>query len=70
MRHVATALSSSIEPRGLVADGGGEVHDGVDAAQGVAERRRVGEVAQRDLDAHAVGAEAPRVADEAAHRAP
>ena len=69
MRHVAMPLSSSIEPRGLVADRRGEVHDRVDAAHRVAERRRVGEVAERDLDPHALGAQPARVADQAAHRA-
>ena len=42
------------------------MHDGPHAAQRVAKRRRVGEVAERDLHAHAVGPEPPRVADEAA----
>ena len=64
------AFSSSIDPPRLVADGGGEVDDGVDAAQRVAERRRVGEVAERDLHAHALGPEPPRVAHQAAHRPP
>ena len=49
----------------LVADRGGQVHDGVHAAQRVAERRRVGQVAQRDLDPHALVAEAARVAHQA-----
>ncbi len=51
----------------LVARGGREVYDRVDAAHRVAKRRRVGEVAERDLHAHALGAEAARVAYEAAH---
>ena len=38
------------------------------AAQRVAERRRVGEVAERDLHAHALGAQPARVAHQAAHR--
>ena len=37
------------------------------AAQGVAKRRRVGEVAERDLHPHALGAQSPRVAHEAAY---
>ena len=41
--------------------------DRVDAAQGVAERGRVGQVAERDLHAHALGAQSPRVAHQAAH---
>ena len=57
-------------PVGLVADRGGEVHHGADAAQGVAERRRVGQVAEGDLDPNALGAEAARVAHEAANRLP
>ena len=53
----------------LVADRGRHVHDRVDAAQRVAERGRVREVAERDLHAHALLAEAARVAHERAHRA-
>ena len=53
----------------LVADRGGQVHDGVDPAQRVAERGRVGQVAQRDLDAHALVAEAALVAHQGAHGA-
>ena len=45
------------------------MHDRVDAAQGVAERGRVREVAERDLHAHALVAEPARVAHERAHRA-
>jgi hypothetical protein len=52
----------------LVADRGGQMHDGRHAAQRVAKRRRVGEVAQRDLHAHALGPEAARIAHQAAHR--
>jgi hypothetical protein len=44
------------------------VDDRVDAAQRVAERGRVGEVAERYLNAHALVAEATGVANEAAHR--
>ena len=43
---------------GLVADRRGQVHDRVDAAHRVAERRGVAEVAQRDLHAHALRARA------------
>ena len=51
----------------LVADGSRQVHDRVDAAQRVAKGGRIGEVAERDLHAHALGAQPPRVANEAAH---
>ena len=44
--------------------------DGVDAAQRVPERRRVGEVAERDLHAHALVAEAALVAHQGAHGRP
>ena len=54
----------------LVALGGGEVHDGLDAAQRVAEGRRVAEVAERDLHADPLRAQPAGVADEAAHRRP
>ena len=60
--------SSSIERAGLVAQGRGQVDHDAHAAQGVAERRRVGEVAEGDLHADAVGPEAARVAHEAADR--
>ena len=43
------------------------MHDRVDPAQRVAERGRVGQVAQRDLDAHALVAEAALVAHQGAH---
>ena len=52
----------------LVAERGGEVDDGAHAAQRVAEGARVGQVAERDLHADPLGAEAARVADEAADR--
>jgi hypothetical protein len=52
----------------LVADRGRQVHHSADAAQGVAKRRRVGQVPQRDLHPHALLAEPARVANEAAHR--
>ena len=68
MRHVAIPLSSSIEPARWSRIDRGEVHDGAHAAQRVAKRRRVGEVAERDLHAHAVGTQAARVAHEAADR--
>ena len=55
---------------GLVADHRGQVHDRVDAAQRVAERQVVGEVAEGDLHAHPLGAEPPRVAHQAADRRP
>ena len=44
------------------------MHDGARPAQRVAEGARVGQVAERDLDAHALGAQAARVADQAADR--
>ena len=50
----------------LVASRGGQVDHGADAAQGVAEGLRVREVPESDLDAHALGAQVTRVADEAA----
>ena len=52
----------------LIADRGREMDDRVDPAQRVAKRRRVGQVAQRDLHAHALGAQTPRIAHQAAHR--
>ena len=55
---------------GLVADHRRQVHDRVDAAQRVAKRQRVAEVAERDLDADPLGAEPPRVAHQAADRRP
>ena len=51
---------------GLVALGAGEVHDRAHAAQRVAKRTGVREVADRQLDAHALGAEAPRIAHQSA----
>ena len=66
-RSVATAFSSSIEPPRLVADRRRQVDHRVHAAQRVAERGRVGEVAERDLHAHALVAQAARVAHQAAH---
>ena len=42
------------------------MHDGVHAAQRVAEGGRVGEVAERDLHAHALSAQAPGIAHQAA----
>ena len=53
---------------GLVADRRRQVDHGVDAAQRVAERGRVGEVAERDLHAHAILAEPARIAHQAAQR--
>ena len=53
---------------GLVARGGPQVEDGVDAAEGVPEGGGLTEVAERDLDAHPLVAKAARIADEAAHR--
>ena len=53
---------------GLVALGAREVDHGAHAAQGVAERGGVGEVARGELDVHPFGAEPPRVAHEAADR--
>jgi hypothetical protein len=52
---------------GLVALGARQVDHRADAAQRVAERRRVREVARRELDAHPLGPEAARIADQAAH---
>ena len=43
------------------------MHDRVDAAERIAKRGRVREVAERDLHAHALVAEAARVAHERAH---
>ena len=42
------------------------MHDGAHAAQRVAEGGGVGEVAQRDLHAHALGAQAAGIAHQAA----
>ena len=53
--------------RRLVAPGAREVHDRPHAAQRMAERRRIREVAERDLDAHARRSQAARIADQAAH---
>ena len=43
---------------------------GVDVAQRVPKREVVAELAEGDLDADALGAQAPRIADQAAHRHP
>src|SRR5205823_11716186 len=43
------------------------VHHGVHHAQRVAEGGGIGEVAKGDLNAHALGPEAPRIAHQAAH---
>ena len=43
------------------------MHDGPHAAQRIAKRRGIGEVAERYLDAHALGAQPPRVAHQTAH---
>ncbi len=51
----------------LIADRSRQVHDRADAPQRVPKRRRVGEVAERDLHPHALCAEPARVAHEAAH---
>jgi len=53
---------------GLIADDRGQVHDGVHAAQRVAEGEVVAEIAERDLHAHPIGPEPPRIAHQAAHR--
>jgi hypothetical protein len=53
---------------GLVAPRTREVDDRAHAAQGVAERGGIGEVAQRDLHPHAGRPEPARVAHEATHR--
>ena len=68
-RNVASVELLDRRPR-LIADRGRQVDDRVDAAQRVAKRGRVGEVAQRDLHPHALIAEPARVAHEAAHRLP
>jgi hypothetical protein len=52
--------SSSIEPFG-------QVYDRLHTAQGISKGGRVGQVAERYLNAHALGAQAPRVAHQAAH---
>ena len=44
------------------------MYDGVHAAHRVAERWGVGQIAEGDLHAHALGAQAPGIAHEAAHR--
>ena len=44
------------------------MNDRADAAQGVAKRGRVGEVAQRDLHPHALLSQPARIAHQAAHR--
>ena len=69
IRQVAIAVELLDRAARLVADRGGQVHDRVHAAHRVAERRRVGQVAERDLHPHALGAQPPRVAHQAAHRA-
>ena len=65
-RSVATAFELLDRAARLVADRGRQVDDRVHAAHRVAERRRVGQVAERDLHAHALGPEPARVAHEAA----
>jgi hypothetical protein len=44
------------------------MHDCADAPHRVAKRRWVGEVAECDLYANALGSEAPRVTHQATHR--
>jgi hypothetical protein len=51
----------------LVADGRGQVHHGFDPPQGVPERGRIGQVAERDLHPNPVRAEPPRIPHQAAH---
>jgi hypothetical protein len=41
------------------------VNDGLHAAQRMAEGRGIGEIAERDLHPHALGAEPPRIAHQA-----
>ena len=62
-------LSSSIEPPGWSRADAARWTTVSHAAQRVAERRRVGEVAERDLDPHALVAQPARVAHQAADRA-
>ena len=52
----------------LVAVRGGEVDDGARPAQRLAVGARIGQVADRDLDPDALGPQAARIADQAAHR--
>ncbi len=59
--------SSSIEPRGWSRIAAARCTTVWTPAHGVAEGGRVGEVAEGDLHPHALGAEPPRVAHEAAH---
>ena len=60
------ALSVPVIGVGAVAQGGGEVDHGLDAAHRVAERAGVGEIAERDLNADPLLAEAARISDQAA----
>ncbi len=53
---------------GLITDHRGEVNDRVDAAQRMAEREVVAEIAERDLDLDPLGAEAAWIAHQAADR--
>ena len=67
-RTVASPLSASSEPGGLVADRRAQVDHRVHPAEGVAEAARIGQVAQRQLHPHPVRSEPARIAHQAAHR--
>ena len=69
-RQAARPLSSSTVARGWSRAPPARCTTVSHAAQRVAPARRIGEVADRQLDPHALGPEAPRVAHEAAHRRP
>ena len=64
-RHARQLLDRRV---GLVAVRGREVDDRPHAAHRLAQRPRVGQVADGDLDAHPLGPEAARIADQAADR--
>ena len=68
IRHVATPLSSSIEPRGWSRTDAARWITVSHAAHGVPERLRIGEVAEGDLHADTLVAQAPGVTDETPDR--
>ena len=67
-RAAARPSISSIVARGWSRSRRRQVHDDAHAAQRMPPRRRIGQVADRELHAHALGAQPPRIAHEAAHR--
>ena len=70
MRQVATALSSSIDPPGWSRMAAARCTTVSTPRSALRNDGGSDEVAEGDLHAHALGAQAPRVAHQAAHRPP